>query len=112
MCLAIPALLVELRAHDQALVNLGGILKEISVALVEDVKVGDYVIVHVGHAIGVIDPDEAARTLALFAEMAAMEASGSGVGERACAGLPQAGPAPSGGSEAHEVGSVGEQETG
>lgn len=73
MCLAIPALLVELRDHDQAVVNLGGILKEISVALVADVKVGDYVIVHVGHAIGVIDPEEAARTLALFAEMAEME---------------------------------------
>jgi hydrogenase expression/formation protein HypC len=72
MCLAIPALLVELRDNDQAVVNLGGILKEISVALVADVKLGDYVIVHVGHAIGVIDPEEAERTLALFAEMAEM----------------------------------------
>lgn len=69
MCLAIPALLVELRPNDQAVVNLGGIRKEISIALVADVQVGDYVIVHVGHAIGVIDPEEAERTLALFAEM-------------------------------------------
>jgi hydrogenase expression/formation protein HypC len=81
MCLAIPALLVELRANDQAVVNLGGIHKEISVALVADVKVGDYVIVHVGHAIGVIDPEEAERTLALFAEMAAMDAAVPAVGE-------------------------------
>lgn len=60
---------MELRPHDQAVVNLGGIRKEISIALVADVQVGDYVIVHVGHAIGVIDPEEAERTLALFAEM-------------------------------------------
>lgn len=73
MCLAIPALVVELRPNDQAVVNLGGIRKEISVALVDGMKVGDYVVVHVGHAIGMIDPDEAQRTLALFAEMAALE---------------------------------------
>ena len=73
MCLAIPALVIELRPNDQAVVNLGGIRKEISVALVDGVQVGDYVIVHVGHAIGTIDPEEAQRTLALFAEMADME---------------------------------------
>ena len=73
MCLAIPALVVELRPNDQAVVNLGGIRKDISVALVDGVQVGDYVIVHVGHAIGTIDPEEAQRTLALFAEMADME---------------------------------------
>lgn len=73
MCLAIPALVVELRPNDQAVVNLGSIRKEISVALVDGVQVGDYVIVHVGHAIGTIDPEEAQRTLALFAEMADME---------------------------------------
>ena len=70
MCLAIPALLVELLPNDQAVVNLGGIRKSISVALVAGAQVGDYVIVHVGHAIGTIDPEEAERTLALFAEMA------------------------------------------
>jgi len=73
MCLAIPALVVELLPHEQAVVNLGGIRKAISVALVEGVQVGDYVIVHVGHAIGTIDPEEAQRTLALFADMSAMD---------------------------------------
>ena len=73
MCLAIPARLVELRPGDQAVVDLGGIRKDISIALVADVQVGDYVIVHVGHAIGTIDPEEAERTLALFAEMARLE---------------------------------------
>ncbi|WP_082876759.1 HypC/HybG/HupF family hydrogenase formation chaperone [Hydrogenophaga crassostreae] len=106
MCLAIPALLVELRPNDQAVVNLGGIRKEISVALVAGVQVGDYVIVHVGHAIGVIDPEEAALTLALFAEMAQIEASTHTLGGGASAGPPRAGPAPSGNSEPHEVASV------
>jgi hydrogenase expression/formation protein HypC len=69
MCLAIPAQVVELRAGDQAVVNLGGIRKEVSIALVDGVQVGDYVIVHVGHAIGTVDPEEAQRTLALFAEL-------------------------------------------
>jgi len=101
MCLAIPARLVELRPDDQAVVDLGGIRKDISIALVADVQVGDYVIVHVGHAIGTIDPEEAERTLALFAEMARLNTEG------VSAGPPQAGPAPSGGSEPHAVGSVG-----
>jgi hydrogenase expression/formation protein HypC len=69
MCLAIPALVVALHDNAQAVVDLGGIRKEISVALVADVQVGDYVVVHVGHAIGLIGPEEAARTLAMFAEM-------------------------------------------
>jgi hydrogenase expression/formation protein HypC len=69
MCLAIPALVVELLPDAQAVVDLGGIRKEISVALVTEVQVGDYVVVHVGHAIGTIAPQEARRTLAMFAEM-------------------------------------------
>ncbi|MEZ5705966.1 MAG: HypC/HybG/HupF family hydrogenase formation chaperone [Burkholderiaceae bacterium] len=79
MCLAIPALLVERLPGEQAVVNLGGIRKPISVALVPEANVGDYVIVHVGHAIGVIDPEEAARTLALFAQMQAAEVGRVGV---------------------------------
>jgi hydrogenase expression/formation protein HypC len=69
MCLALPALLVERREGDEALVDLGGIRKPISVALVPEARPGDYVIVHVGHAIGVLDEVEAQRTLALFAEL-------------------------------------------
>lgn len=69
MCLAIPALLVEKREHDQAVVDLGGIRKPVSIALVPEANVGDYVIVHVGHAIGVLDPEEAQKTLVMFAEM-------------------------------------------
>ena len=69
MCLAIPAQVVELLAADQAVVDLAGVRKEISLALVSDVAVGDYVIVHVGYALNKLDQDEAAKTLALFAEM-------------------------------------------
>jgi hydrogenase expression/formation protein HypC len=72
MCLAIPALITELLPDQMARISLDGVLKTISVALVEDVAPGDYVIVHVGHALSKIDPEEAARTLALLAEYAAM----------------------------------------
>ncbi len=65
---------MEIRADQQGVVELGGIRKEISLALVSGVAVGDYVIVHVGHAIGQIDPEEAERTLALFGELAQFEA--------------------------------------
>ena len=67
MCLAIPAKVVEMRAGEQAVVDLGGVRKEISLALVEGVATGDYVIVHVGYALQKVDPAEAARTLELFA---------------------------------------------
>lgn len=72
MCLAIPACVEELIDDDSAIVNLGGVRKEISLALVEDVMLGDYVIVHVGYAIQKLDQTEAEHTLALFAELTAM----------------------------------------
>lgn len=75
MCLALPALLIDLQDDFQATVDLGGVRKTISIALVPDALPGDYVIVHVGHAIGRIDPEEAARTLALFEEMARLNPS-------------------------------------
>jgi len=68
MCLAIPARIVEINGNDTAIVDLGGVRKEISLALVEDVKVGDYVILHVGYALTRLDPEEAEKTLALMAE--------------------------------------------
>jgi hydrogenase expression/formation protein HypC len=68
MCLAIPARVVEIRDNDQAIVDLGGVRKDISLALVEGVQVGDYVIVHVGYALTRLDPEEAKKTLALMAE--------------------------------------------
>ncbi|HEX8964794.1 MAG TPA: HypC/HybG/HupF family hydrogenase formation chaperone [Rhodocyclaceae bacterium] len=75
MCLAIPARVVEILDGDNAVVNLGGVKKEISLALVEGVAIGDYVIVHVGYALNKLDPEEAEKTLALFAEMGAATAA-------------------------------------
>jgi len=69
MCLAIPARIVERLADDMAKVDLDGVQKEVSLALTPDAGVGDYVILHVGYALSVIDPAEAAKTLALFHEI-------------------------------------------
>jgi hydrogenase expression/formation protein HypC len=77
MCLALPALVVARLEGDQAQIDLGGVKKTVSLALVPEARVGDFVIVHVGHAIGVVDPDEAERTLALFAEMASLDKPGA-----------------------------------
>jgi len=80
MCLALPVkvLQVGLGVDGQsALVDLGGIQKEISVELLDDVQVGDYVILHVGYALSKLDPEEAERTLALFSDMNAQAAVGA-----------------------------------
>lgn len=69
MCLAIPALVTERLDNDEAVIDLGGVRKQVSLALVPDATVGDYVIVHVGYAISQLDPEEAQRTLALFAQL-------------------------------------------
>ena len=73
MCLAIPARVEQFINGDTAIVNLGGVRKEISMALVDDVVVGDYVILHAGYALQKLDEQEAHETLALFAEMRAIE---------------------------------------
>jgi hydrogenase expression/formation protein HypC len=52
---------------DDAVIDAGGVRKQVSLALVPEAREGDYVIVHVGYAISRLDPDEALRTLALFA---------------------------------------------
>jgi len=69
MCLAVPGRVTEVRADDTALVDFSGVAKSVSLALVEDIGVDDYVLVHVGYALQKIDEDEAQRTLALFAEL-------------------------------------------
>jgi hydrogenase expression/formation protein HypC len=68
MCLALPARVVELLPASEGTIDLGGVRKRISLELVTDVQPGDYVIVHVGYALQKLDPAEAERTLALFAE--------------------------------------------
>lgn len=67
MCLALPAEVVSLdAASETAVVALGPVKKEISIALLDDVAPGDFVLVHVGFALHRLSPDEAERTLALI----------------------------------------------
>ena len=73
MCLAIPARIEELTTPGNAIVHLGGVRKEISLALVDDAVVGDYVIVHVGYALQKLDQEEAELTLKMFADMGILD---------------------------------------
>ena len=72
MCLAIPTLIKSLDGQ-KAEVEIGGVTRAISVAMTPDAQVGDYVIVHTGFALSVLDKKEAEETLRIFAEMAALE---------------------------------------
>ncbi|MED5543878.1 HypC/HybG/HupF family hydrogenase formation chaperone [Novosphingobium decolorationis] len=74
MCLAIPALVTAVLADDMATVSLGGVVKTVSVALLDEVAVGDYVLLHVGYALHKISEEEAERTLAMMAEGGLLEA--------------------------------------
>jgi len=71
MCVAIPVRVTELLAGDRALVSAGGIIREIDTALVDDLQVGDYVILHVGYALSRLDEVEAQNTLAAMAAIGA-----------------------------------------
>jgi hydrogenase expression/formation protein HypC len=69
MCLALPAQITQLLDDKRAMVNLGGVRKEISISLLDTVSEGDYVIIHVGYALTRLDEEEAKKTLRLFADM-------------------------------------------
>ena len=67
MCLALPARVVRLdEAAQLATVELGGVRQEVSLALVDDVGIGDYLLIHVGYALQRLSEEEALRTLAMF----------------------------------------------
>lgn len=68
MCLALPCKVVAIDGEN-CTIDVSGMKKDISLALLDDVVIGDYVIVHVGYALTKLDPEEAEKTLALFAEM-------------------------------------------
>lgn len=76
MCLAIPSKITKIE-NNMAVIDVDGVRRECSLLLVEDARVGDYVIVHAGFAISKIDEAAALETLALLKEAAAlMEAKG------------------------------------
>jgi len=75
MCLAVPGQVVNV-ADDPlrtATVSFGGVTKSVSLALVPEAGVGDYVIVHVGFAISKLDEEAARRTMETYAGLAALE---------------------------------------
>lgn len=72
MCLAIPAKIVD-RKDFMATVEISGVTRQVSLMLLPDAQVGDYVLVHAGFAIQTVDEEEARRTLALLEEIAAHE---------------------------------------
>ena len=67
MCLAVPVKIVK-KIGDKATVDAGGVLKDISILLLPEVKIGDYVLLHAGFAIQNIDEKEAMETLKLMQE--------------------------------------------
>ena len=70
MCLAVPVRVLEIDG-ERALVELGTLAREVSLALVPETRVGDYVLLHAGFAIQTVDEKEAAKPLRLFDELAA-----------------------------------------
>lgn len=75
MCLAIPAKIISIAENNDTLqrmarVDFSGVLKDISLAYLPEAQVNDYVIVHAGLALSLLDEDEAQASLAAFAELA------------------------------------------
>ncbi len=68
MCLAVPALIKSIKGQ-QAVVDIEGVTRDISLQLTPEAKVGDYVLLHTGYAISIIDADEAEETLKLLKEI-------------------------------------------
>ncbi|MCD6515002.1 MAG: HypC/HybG/HupF family hydrogenase formation chaperone [Candidatus Asgardarchaeia archaeon] len=75
MCLGIPGKIVKIKGKI-AIVDFGGVEREAIIALLDDVKVGDYVIVHAGYAIEKLRPEEAEETLKLLREISAYFSEG------------------------------------
>jgi len=71
MCLAVPVKIVSIDG-DEAETEVAGVRRRVSIALTPEAKVGDYVLLHTGYAIGVIDEAEAEETLKLLEEIASL----------------------------------------
>ena len=71
MCLAVPVKIVSING-EEAETEIGGVRRRISIAFTPEAKVGDYVLLHTGYAIGVVDEAEAEETLKLLEEIASL----------------------------------------
>lgn len=69
MCLAVPVRIVSIEG-DEAETEIAGVRRRVSIVLTPEVKVGDYVLLHTGYAIGIVDEAEAKETLKLLEEIA------------------------------------------
>jgi len=82
MCLAIPAKVVEIINDDTILVDFGGVRREVKSTLLEDkIKLDDYVLVHIGFAMAIVDEEDALETLRLLAEIDAFNQNIEGFSE-------------------------------
>lgn len=68
MCLAVPMAVKEING-DMGVVESGGVSMEVGISLLDDVKIGDWVIIHAGFAISKVNKEEAMESLELFEEM-------------------------------------------
>ncbi len=73
MCLAVPALITNIE-ETMADADLGGVATKVSILFTPEARVGDYVIMHAGYAISVMDPQDAEETLKLLRQMAQADA--------------------------------------
>ena len=76
MCLAIPSKIVEI-SDSMATIDVEGVRRQVSIMLVDGVRVGDYVIVHAGYAINKLDEISARETLELLREISTVLEHGS-----------------------------------
>ena len=82
MCLAIPAKVVEIINDNTILVDFGGVRREVKSTLLEDkIKLDDYVLVHIGFAMAIVDEEDALETLRLLAEIDAFNQNVEGFSE-------------------------------
>ncbi len=108
MCLAVPGRITDIDGTT-AQVDFGGITRDASLVLVPDASTGDYVLVHAGFAIEVLNEDEAAETLELFRDLARAlddDAPAEGVRPAAPAGARGSAPGEGGAGEGTERGGV------
>jgi len=72
MCLAVPVRVVSIEGNE-AEVEIGGVRRRVSIMLTPEAKVGDYVLLHTGYAINVVNEAEAQETLKILEEMASLD---------------------------------------
>jgi hydrogenase expression/formation protein HypC len=90
MCLAVPGRIVSIVGEDiarQARVDFGGVLKEVNLAYTPEAQVGEYVLVHVGFAISVVNEEEAGKVFSYLKQMGELEELGNAEPPRAPSGV-------------------------